>query len=155
MRFDNRDFDDYLSLQPLFDPANDVYKVVLVGSNNGLVCLYYAYTKDPGSIHKLVIWNPSIRKLLLIPQPSPLFFSPSYEKLIGFGFDSRTDDYKLLLTRFSMNPIKDVVLYSLNSNSWKQITHVALNYTRGSNMPETTPAFVDGRFLWSVIADKG
>ncbi|XP_050217358.1 F-box protein At3g07870-like [Mercurialis annua] len=150
MRFDNRDFDEYLSLQPLFNTAN-VYDVHVVGSNNGLVCLCYAYRNYGSTTHKLIIWNPSIRKYLLIPEPNFLFLCSISEKLMGFGFDSRTNDYKLLLAQFWGDCIKNVVLYSLNSYSWKNYSNVALNYTHTCM---TTPAFVDGRFHCLVITKK-
>ncbi|XP_050218341.1 F-box protein At3g07870-like [Mercurialis annua] len=121
MRFDNKDFDEYLTLQPLLHPASNVYDVLVVASN-GLVCLYYAYRGVGRYIHKLVIWNPSIRKTLMVPEPTSRLLGMNSANLLGFGFDSRTNDYKLLLARFTENSIniKDMVLYSLNSNSWKK-----------------------------------
>ncbi|XP_050218963.1 F-box/kelch-repeat protein At3g06240-like [Mercurialis annua] len=150
MRFDDKDFDDYKSLQTLFHPSSNVFDVVLLGFN-GLFCLHYAYRMDR-LIGKLVIWNPSIGKFFLIPQPSSCLLR--LNNILGFGFDSRTNDYKLLFAWFSETSIKDVVLYSLNSNSWRQITHGVLNYRNNNMLSEmTTTAFVDGRFHWPVIGD--
>ncbi|PRQ30939.1 putative F-box domain-containing protein [Rosa chinensis] len=61
------------------------YKVE--GTCNGVVCLAdYMH-------HAAVIWNPSVRKYVILPSPTrtPL----TYAKY-AFGYDSQTNDYKVL-----------------------------------------------------------
>ncbi|XP_050217357.1 F-box protein At3g07870-like [Mercurialis annua] len=144
MRFDDKDFDEYVSLQPLCKLPS---KYEVIGSSNGLVCLNYY---ESSHIYKLIIWNPCIRKSLVIPEPSysTPFLSWSRSKLTGFGFDSRTNDYKLLLT----DSINGVAIYSLNSNSWKKITTTGKynkNYYR--YIHSNPSAFIDGRFYWHIL----
>ncbi|OMP04957.1 hypothetical protein COLO4_09170 [Corchorus olitorius] len=52
-----------------------------------------------------------------------------YVDFIGFGFDSKTNDYKLLRF-FEMNDQSiGAELYSLNANCWTSITCIAPNYS--------------------------
>ncbi|XP_050217352.1 putative F-box protein At3g16210 [Mercurialis annua] len=124
MRFDDEDFDEYLFLQPVCNPPDEVGEVI--GSSGGLVCLCYQNSR----IDKLIICNPCIRKSLVIPKYSAHPFGWIRNKLMGFGFDSRTNDYKLFLAHLAIDSITNVLLYSLNSNSWKKITitSVGRNY---------------------------
>lgn len=61
----------------------------VVGTCNGLVCLAddlmcYAFV--------LVIWNPSVRKYVTLPNPLGGYGCGSF----GFGYDSLTNDYKVV-----------------------------------------------------------
>lgn len=61
----------------------------MVGTCNGLVCLAddlmcYAFN--------LVIWNPSVRKYVSLPNPLGGYNIGSF----GLGYDSVTNDYKVL-----------------------------------------------------------
>ncbi|XP_050219562.1 F-box/kelch-repeat protein At3g06240-like [Mercurialis annua] len=145
LHMDNEDLDEYLSLNLPFNVGNIF---IAAGCSNGLVCLYYV------TAYKFIFWNPSIRKSWLINEPiCGLLGSVN---VTGFGFDSRTNDYKLLLARFSVCSIKDVVLYSLNSNSWKKITNFGGGRTiiiEGIGSLNTS-VLVNGRFYWLVIAEK-
>ncbi|XP_055962378.1 F-box/kelch-repeat protein At3g06240-like [Mercurialis annua] len=151
MHFDNKDFDQYLPVQPLFNQAD---ACDVVGSSNGLVCLFYVYKMNinfNGGICKFVIWNPSIRKYLLLPETSfPLLASNYFSnqsKLLGFGFDSRFNDYKLFVAQYSTSTI-DVVLYSLNSNTWKKIANVPPTSYRNHICSTCRSTFVNGKFYW-------
>ncbi|KAK8561071.1 hypothetical protein V6N12_048147 [Hibiscus sabdariffa] len=81
----------------------------------------------------LALWNPSTRQFKILPQSSvqrpPADFT-GFEH-VGFGYDSQTYDYKVL--RFVSNlhkneygaysdETKQVDLYSLKGNSWKEIS---------------------------------
>ena len=61
----------------------------LVGSENGLFCLY--------DENRFILWNPCIRKFINLPNPSVTGFFPCY---LAFGFDSKTNDYKVVKIAF-------------------------------------------------------
>ncbi|KAL4377499.1 hypothetical protein GQ457_02G032170 [Hibiscus cannabinus] len=116
----------------------------MLDSCNGLICLQL-YPYDNGL--NFVLWNPSIQKYISLPQPS---ISEDLELNIGFGFDSKTNDYKLLLVGVEeedgswINPY----LFSLNQNCWK--THTATipsNYTFDA-AGVMSLHFVNGAFHW-------
>ncbi|KAK8549138.1 hypothetical protein V6N12_062036 [Hibiscus sabdariffa] len=60
-------------------------------SCNGLICIQL-YHYD--NVLKFLLWNPSIQKYIYLLQ---LSFSEAEDSNIGFGFDSRTNYYKLLI----------------------------------------------------------
>ncbi|KAM3690873.1 hypothetical protein ACJW31_09G152400 [Castanea mollissima] len=74
---------DYPSHVPDPDP-----KFRVVGTCNGLLLsLSNNLTMDTS---RLCLWNPSVRKLVNLP---PIHFS--FDACIGFGFDPKTNDYKI------------------------------------------------------------
>ncbi|KAG4181440.1 hypothetical protein ERO13_A10G227233v2 [Gossypium hirsutum] len=134
------------------------------GACHGLLCLL------DSSTDKAAIWNPSTREFKILPPSSiqrPPYFSPFEETYLtldnvsfdnaAFGFDSKNDDYKVIrfvdLTFVNseeehphphfMDPVE---LYSLRSNSWKEIPS-----------PDFTPTcttlgnnYVDGICYWKT-----
>ncbi|KAH9619230.1 hypothetical protein KSS87_008361, partial [Heliosperma pusillum] len=116
--------------------------IQFLGSCNGVVCISDRYKKT------LYLYNPSTKTQRLIPPvPSsipddvdPLLtkYNPNVYKSVdhitvfGFGFDSSSDDYKLLRViecyeeRVQMG--REVRLYSLKSNSWKNVVDELIYY---------------------------
>ncbi|XP_074332724.1 F-box/kelch-repeat protein At2g43270-like [Apium graveolens] len=94
------------------------------GSCNGLVCLTNAYGVD------IYLWNPFTKRLKKLPTPNKIQY-PKRIKFsnIGLGFDSISNDYKILrMVEFSFGPldrlgnrILEVEVYSSNADSWKEI----------------------------------
>ncbi|XP_023893270.1 putative F-box protein At3g10240 [Quercus suber] len=86
----------------------------LVGYVNGLFCLCLY---EPG---RYIVWNPCIRKFIALPNPS---VTDSFAYDLAFGFDSSTNDYKLVRFAFqykylsSKKPVVEV--YSVNEGSWR------------------------------------
>ncbi|XP_023872558.2 F-box/kelch-repeat protein At3g23880 [Quercus suber] len=84
----------------------------LVGSANGLFCLYDEI--------RFILWNPCIRKFITLPNPSVEF--PCY---LAFGFDSRTNDYKVVRIAYRSNTRYEgakpplVEVYSVSEGSWR------------------------------------
>ncbi|KAK1417151.1 hypothetical protein QVD17_26273 [Tagetes erecta] len=74
----------------------------LVGSCNGILCLYNK---------EISLWNFSIRRRLVMPRRPHMKSSA-----LGFGFDSVTDDYKIVVISDS-----DTLIYSLKTDSWTAI----------------------------------
>ncbi|KAK9667719.1 hypothetical protein RND81_13G006700 [Saponaria officinalis] len=81
----------------------------VVGSCNGLLLI----TGFFGDLHRLVLLNPSTRTYVDVP---------SAANFLGFGFDHRNNDYKIVaVTDSHTNVLKSRVtqIYSLNSKSLK------------------------------------
>ncbi|XVF78155.1 hypothetical protein PTKIN_Ptkin14bG0106500 [Pterospermum kingtungense] len=143
LHFDNDDCDEFKQLHfPLaFNNYFPFFQVV--GSCNGLVCLHH-YPDLLDSI----FWNPSIQKYIELPKPS----ISCYNLVFGFGFDSRTNDHKLLKVALEGKTSIKAYLFSLNENSWKRVTASFPQYametqswTTGASQIAT---FVNGAFHW-------
>ncbi|KAE8684281.1 Detected protein of unknown function [Hibiscus syriacus] len=140
LHYDNDGFDEFKKLQfPVFDCVS--YSVV-VGSCNGLICLSFL----PHDVLNFVFWNPSIHKYVSLPQPSICCYSPDVHLKSGFGFDSRTNDYKLLI--FGVEKGDNLIqpcLFSLNENCWKGVAAISPNYAVEADISST---FVNGAVHW-------
>ncbi|XP_050229392.1 F-box protein CPR1-like [Mercurialis annua] len=65
----------------------------------------------------LTLWNPSTRERRELP---PLQCDyPS--KSAALGYDSSTDDYKVLFVPLNGNRLKDVMILSLKTNCWREV----------------------------------
>lgn len=100
---------------------------------------------------RLILWNPMVRKSLIISEKD-------LGALIvaGLGFDSRTNDYKVLTVSRIMQNRKalNVELYSLNANSWKQLDDVeALGY-RPVLDAQTEMTFLNGVLHFVVLRGR-
>ncbi|KAL0001177.1 hypothetical protein SO802_014958 [Lithocarpus litseifolius] len=111
-------------------PLSGTFRVV--GTCNGLVCFAMKFTD------RFFFWNPLVRKLLILPTPSVglrtlRFYNPS----IGFGFDSKTNDYKVVrivsASESESSKVPKVEVYSLATAQWRVVTAV----------PPTGTAFAD------------
>ncbi|XP_026439671.1 F-box/kelch-repeat protein At3g06240-like [Papaver somniferum] len=90
----------------------------IIDSCNGLVC-YLSSQKE------IMIWNPftkDYRKLSTPPKPdldpSYVYDFYSYSKY-GFGYDSKTDDYKFARMVKCPGSSTEISVYSLKLNLWK------------------------------------
>lgn len=134
--------------QPPMDQARKQFYQI-VGSCNGILCL-------ADGMDDIFLWNPAIKKWLELP-PLPITIEPNqlYEHALGFGFDVMFNDYKVIRIihhGLNSNISPKVVIYSLNSGNWKDVSHLAdglehLSF-RGKNQ-----AFVNGATHW-IAFDK-
>ncbi|GMI65505.1 CONSTITUTIVE EXPRESSER OF PR GENES 1, CONSTITUTIVE EXPRESSER OF PR GENES 30 [Hibiscus trionum] len=140
LHYDNDGFDEFKQLQfPVFGCVS--YSVV-VGSCNGLICLSFL----PHDVLNFVFWNPSIQKYISLPQPSICCDSHDVHLNFGFGFDSRTNDYKLLIVGVEKGDnLIQPYLFSLNENCWKRVVAVSPNYAVEAEISST---FVNGAVHW-------
>ncbi|KAL6182860.1 hypothetical protein ACLB2K_044272 [Fragaria x ananassa] len=99
----------------------------LIGTCNGLLC--FAYNREPNSpgAPPTIIFNPSIRKIVILPKPS-IICDPftQYEQPHSFGYDARTNDYKVLRLVLKFQTPYAVEVYSLATNSWKRLSSAAI-----------------------------
>ncbi|KAM5586431.1 F-box/kelch-repeat protein [Rosa sericea] len=92
----------------------------VIGTCNGLVCLAPdSYVDSP-----VLIWNPSIRKIVILPSP------PSSSQRYAFGYDSRTNDYKVLIIMIVWDDFTKTMetrgeIYSLARGTWKSLSAAA------------------------------
>ncbi|XP_059438985.1 F-box/kelch-repeat protein At3g23880-like [Corylus avellana] len=107
-----------LDSQPLPPPF------LVLGSCNGLVCLHDDYAL------RVVLWNPATKETKVVPKSNLPQFVSAFHKLgvdgIGFGFDAKTNDYKIinLLTIYeshSRGKMAQSEVYSLNADSWRKV----------------------------------
>ncbi|CAL9013462.1 unnamed protein product [Prunus brigantina] len=87
----------------------DILITRIVGSCNGLICLQVNCTN-------IVIWNPCTGHSKLLPKP---YYLLSGFLFFGFGYDSTTDDYKVIRgSRTALSKETLVEVFSLRTNSW-------------------------------------
>ncbi|KAE8021742.1 hypothetical protein FH972_007607 [Carpinus fangiana] len=110
-----------VDLSQLFQ--DEVSGVQMLGPCNGILCLAGSLkmTKDgdlqPG--YEMVLWNPATRESKMLP-PTDMPTS-TFTSNFGFGFDPKTNDYKVIrILNFDFRQCK-VEVYSLSTNSWRVI----------------------------------
>ena len=144
---DDNDFTEHTRFDFLVDSINPRFRVV--ATCNGLVCLsddLFVYT------NQLYLWNPCVRKYVKLPYPNVTFGNrDECIHSIGFGFDAKTNDYKVLRMVSLRDPDcrKDrpkVEVYTLSTGEWRMVTPV-LSPIRILN-GRGTPAFVNGAMHW-------
>lgn len=119
-------------------PYGNDFKIV--GSCNGILCVYeYGYIMS--------LWNPSIRGKLNQPYLASCPSHYSMNKVaIGFGFNSVTDDYKIVLISYSefKEPPENSYVYAVKTGTWCEIAFpTTLFYNLSSQA-----CFDNGAFHW-------
>ncbi|KAL6137094.1 hypothetical protein ACLB2K_062389 [Fragaria x ananassa] len=105
---------------PLLDPLYEFYFIDIIGSCNGLVCLLLDFITTT-----IMLWNPCTRESKVLPQP-PIENLP---KFFGFGYDSTTDDYKVIVGSFPPTSGYEYVVaaFTLKSDSWRKLQSLNQN----------------------------
>ncbi|XP_058768087.1 putative F-box protein At3g24700 [Vicia villosa] len=114
------------------------YYILEYCSIDGTLCL----CNHRDSLFRIVLWNPTTKKLNVIPR-SPNEFVPcewSFIKIQGFGYDYIRDDYKIIRELYLVPPRNDShddediyrkrmwEIYSLRSNSWRTL-HIDMPFS--------------------------
>ena len=156
LHFDKQDFNEYTRFDD-FPFHGQSYEGIflVVGTCNGLIFL----ADDLYGYRKFFLWNPCVRKFVKLPKPNITCFShDAYDASVGFGFDSKTDDYKVV--RFVTLEEKgqkgksppEVEVYSLSTGKWRMVTALPpIGAARGRE-PE---AFVNGALHWVALRKTG
>uniref|UniRef100_A0A6M2EQ14 F-box domain-containing protein n=1 Tax=Populus davidiana TaxID=266767 RepID=A0A6M2EQ14_9ROSI len=121
----------------------------IVGSCDGVFCLL---DRDFVYNDRAALWNPSIRKTVSIPRPNVTFTSHgSFVNSLGFGFDSISNDYKLVRVvylqdcSFGFDEVPPLVeVYSMRRGCWRMITNDLKYVIR----EQSTCAFLNGACHW-------
>ncbi|KAL6130736.1 hypothetical protein ACLB2K_069115 [Fragaria x ananassa] len=154
LHWDSPEFGEYSKLSNPLSFSTPVSHLGVFGTCNGLVCLeiYNRYNRYSSPA---VIWNPCIRKIVKLPSPPSCFTSAKYRNYRkheshGFGYDSHSNDYKVLrivslsddhsdLSRFTTV----VQVYSLARGSWRSLSASAVPVDLQGGGSER-PDFVNG-----------
>ncbi|XP_026381481.1 F-box/kelch-repeat protein At3g06240-like [Papaver somniferum] len=125
--FDKCEWNGDIQMDYPFDAETTIYSLKVVGSCNGLVCLIYIFNGDliRSKDDRICIWNPTTReyKEVSLPPYDSLVKEDCYNIRYGFGYDSATDNYKVVRIsghRKSPNCLK-MQVYALGSDSWEYI----------------------------------
>ncbi|KAK4253324.1 hypothetical protein QN277_010647 [Acacia crassicarpa] len=127
----------------------------VVGTCDGLVCITDSQIRN---IATLLIWNPSIRKYMIIFEPILTSGTGNgqheeYQPLYGFGFDSKNKDYKvirLLVALFDEENVPQVEVLSLASRSWRSIPFRASPFLLPDVFWNIPQVFLNGVVHWVV-----
>nr|XP_023896923.1 putative F-box protein At3g16210 [Quercus suber]POE55373.1 putative f-box protein [Quercus suber] len=120
----------------LLDP-DAIFRVV--GTCNGLLlCISNNLTMEPS---RLCLWNPSVRKLVNLP-----LTDFSSDACIGFGFDPRTNDYKVVIVVNLMDRL-DLRIYTLSTGEWRRMLRAGLAPIFALCHREPR-AFINGALHW-------
>ncbi|KAK4270014.1 hypothetical protein QN277_023103 [Acacia crassicarpa] len=147
-------------LSHLFEPNR---YTLFVGTCNGLVC---SADYSPLKSATTIIWNPSLRKYIVLPKPITtgkkrsrqyIFrnIEPKCYIFFGFGFDSRNNDYKvvrLMDDRSTQDTPHDEV-YSLASRIWRSISVTVPQFflcNRQCHREWLSSVFLNGALHWLV-----
>ncbi|XP_048138799.1 F-box/kelch-repeat protein At3g06240-like [Rhodamnia argentea] len=141
-----RDGESFLEHQELEFPLMTYDTYYLAGYCNGLLCF-----SDYIINHlQVILWNPSLRKCVRLPIPRFVDTDITHTYVLGFGFDSRRVDYKvvrliyMLGRNWSVIVPPEVEVYELKTNAWRGI-QAAVPYV----IPESSSqAFVNGAIHW-------
>ncbi|XP_071705117.1 F-box/kelch-repeat protein At3g06240-like [Rutidosis leptorrhynchoides] len=122
------------------------------GSCNGLVLLSF-YNFNLRYTRTLSVLNPTTRDLIRLPQ---VVYNQTSSDLFGFGYDSLTDDYKVVTirlyndydTNFSAGK-KFVYVYSLRTKNWTRLSDAtSSDYSILIKDSLTSAVFVNGILHW-------
>ncbi|KAL2930940.1 hypothetical protein RDABS01_036350 [Bienertia sinuspersici] len=124
-----------------FEPSSKT-NIIFWGSCNGVICISDAKRND------VVLFNPATKTYRNLPAteyPCPKEFA-----VFGLGYDSESDDYKVLRMMQCVGPndeIKnDARVYSLKSNSWRRVSDIPYSLI----FPDTHGVFVNGSLHYVV-----
>ncbi|XP_062027456.1 F-box/kelch-repeat protein At3g23880-like [Rosa rugosa] len=107
---------------PVLDRLVCISNIRIVGSCNGLICLVVDINAE--NFLTFMLWNPCTGECQVLPQP-PVHASRG--RFFGFGYDSITDDYKVILGSYkpgysSVENVEFVVaVFMLKRGSWRKL----------------------------------
>ncbi|XP_026377736.1 F-box/kelch-repeat protein At3g23880-like [Papaver somniferum] len=92
-----------------------------LGSCNGLICLgVSSYGNSIDQENRICVWNPTTGEFTNIELA--LRCESNYFYRYGFGYDSNTDDYKLVtISGYENFPGKKIEVYTLGSKCWRTL----------------------------------
>jgi F-box interacting protein len=142
---------DEVHFSQLFLDEEQVQVVDIFGPCNGILCLAGTLMMENGGLipdYEIVLWNPATRESkMLRPMDVP---TSTFEANFGFGYDPKTNDYKVVRI-LSFDSHCQVVVYSLSTNSWRVIVSTP-NPPYSIVLPRY-PSYLNGVHHW--LAEPG
>ncbi|KAH0637912.1 hypothetical protein KY289_037827 [Solanum tuberosum] len=126
--------------------------VILFCSCDGLVLIFVSsrglYDSSARLYEEILLWNPSTRESILLPHPK---FRVVY-CVCGLGYDSTSEDYKILAINLNAYHSFDtsIEVLSLKSGSWRRIGYpTGIEHVTGfRSCGMDYLAFLHGAFHW-------
>jgi F-box interacting protein len=139
----------------------EVAGLSMFGPCNGILCFFATLRKDRHwhNYNRALLWNPTTRESKILPPPPdpklldvPLIFLS--KDTLGFGFDPKTNDYKIVrIMNFRFRQCK-VQVYHLRSNSWRLLDS-SPNPSYFIQSPRF-PSYLNGVHYWLArVRDEG
>ncbi|KAL7129055.1 hypothetical protein ABFS83_13G037400 [Erythranthe nasuta] len=127
-----------------FSSTNSYFTIV--GSCNGLLCIYDDRVDYTDTI---ILWNPCIKKSILLPEPNLIHNSyGGFAQSFGFGFDSIAGDYKVVRVSCVDDLDHQIELYKLSTGAWQDISS-HLKFDRCFIIDDRSrQAYVNGATYW-------
>ncbi|XP_058187769.1 F-box protein At1g11270-like [Rhododendron vialii] len=140
---------DETPIHDLYVPfsGSQVKGLCFVGSSNGIVCLTSCSSE-------IMLWNPATGEFRVLPGRP---YHPWHTTNLGFAFDPKTNDYKVLSVARFINTSADdrVHIYHMSMDSWREIDVAAVpKEIRRSHQPYH-PTWLDGAFYWIAPDSSG
>ncbi|XP_057952636.1 F-box/kelch-repeat protein At3g06240-like [Malania oleifera] len=125
----------------------------IMGHWNGIICAltsirnFGGYPNPMG--RRYFLWNPATREYKVLPLlQSPNHYSRRYGP--GFGFDSKTNDYKIVkFVTYYSEPCKAEV-YNLRSDTWREIKAPPVSFEK--YIPKYYDRNIDRAIFWAEIS---
>ncbi|XP_050384188.1 putative F-box protein At3g16210 [Argentina anserina] len=128
--------------------GNELQAVFLIdkGHCQGIICLSDAWNT--------ILWNPAIKEFKVLPQSCIPDANMNY---VGFGYDPKSKDYKVVSIRQDDLANEDariiiypprVEIYSLRTNSWREIRTDNLEREVTNIWPESFQLYYKGVCYW-------
>ncbi|KAI8549600.1 hypothetical protein RHMOL_Rhmol06G0037500 [Rhododendron molle] len=109
----------------LHNDDNVVKAIFLLGCHNGLMCLAHDITSS------IVIFNPATRESRLLPPP---LYESKHRSYLGFTFDPRANDYKVIRFCLSLcRLLRTVRITLLTSHGLSMIATAAIRKFKSTN----------------------
>ncbi|KAK9938457.1 hypothetical protein M0R45_015191 [Rubus argutus] len=120
----------------------------VIGTCNGLICISSQYARKDVTI----LWNPCIRKFANLSRRRSTTSEIVYEVKFAFGYDARTNDYKVLKFTnfiFGFNLTNKVEVYSLARGCWRSLSAaVVADLASTGFMGVRNRVFLNGSLHW-------
>lgn len=125
------------------DQLSNTWQKTVIGSCNGLVLL--------GLVDSFILLNPITVQQLEVQSPTLTSKEFNYRDA-GFGYDSSTDDYKIVVATYvgPFSPDISIEIYSFKKNAWKTLKADDLN----RNYPHVFVEYrciLNGAMHWSAM----